>query len=1193
MSDFISVLGLRVESSQAVRDLDTFEKRTKALGLTAKSAAASVAGLFATSKSAQFARSWLQAAADTQEVAGKFSAVFKHMSADAQKAADSLVASFNYSEAQAREKLSTMADIFKKAGLSLADSLRYATDLNKQAADLEAFTNAAGGLEQTTNALTKAMLGETESAKTLGVVVLESTVKAKMAEEARRGLTFATKQAALMHARYSVIMEQSASATGQVSRESDNYSSRLRVLRARAEDLKGALGEALIEPATKIVTVAAAAAEKVAALDSTTRGLIVVGGLATTALVSLGAAVSPLITAFASLSMAKRATAGSTAKEAAASAVSTTASTAATAAITAETRARAALASTLDLETAAILRNNAARSGGTFPFPAKGGKTSGGGASQPSGGGAALTALTFAPLEKIRALFGKLLGVLGKLPGPLGKIFAPLARFGNSAKAAGDVAEKAVGPLGRLVSRLASFARPLGRVASVSGRLGPVAAAIAAAGTAVLAVFQDAGGKLEIFLNETWPKVKENIGNLGTVFVESIKSIPGKIKSTLGGVVDWTANGLLGAGQFFKRLAGFETEASRAYALNKKLEAANKARAVLQEAEKACLEAEKKILLEQAAVRQELASRRAGRAFERADEWQKEGDARAKLAATVKEIEEKQAELNAKLAELTGNGTASGDVASSLSPNERIEAAAQKQAAAERELGAIADAERKIDQNDALTKAEKAAQKEAVKARRQELLKQKSDAEKEREKAAEAANALTAEAETLKTELAGLAEKWGEQGKALDELTRTLNDSNTAFKEEQRRFEKNHKETARSSASAVIEQEVELAKTDADKRKALLGVVADKKALVADAEQAEKDATRYNDLVKTERAKLESAEVADALAELKKLSGTDDGSQETREKFESIRARLVSAGYANAAEARFEDGGAAGLYAAMTEQRDKDARKLDLYKSRRDEAQEKADGLGAARGALATARNNARTFEDERTDARIERLRAERKRERDGDKIDEDLARTVRNDWYNRALRGSSDYGKMALLQEKGAFEQAEAENKMRGQVAQIRALDDKIKELDKLDDTGTMTAAQRKERDRLREDRDRLQGEFNETRTSELQNRIANENERYSVAQSIASEQMETYKKRLLEQREAEKDARGPVDGIKATAAGSSEAFKVASRVWDTGQKTREKTVENIEKYVERMQKNFAEFLTRQASPTVLQMEY
>ncbi|MBP3558362.1 MAG: hypothetical protein J6K20_11775, partial [Thermoguttaceae bacterium] len=202
-------------------------------------------------------------------------------------------------------------------------------------------------------------------------------------------------------------MEQSASATGQVAREADNYSSRLRVLRARSEDLRGSLGEALIEPATQLVSAATLAIEKLNALDSTTRNFLVVGGLAAAGLASLGAAVAPLVGGLAQLVAAKKLTTLAARETAASSGVETsalgtetaartaftatvetettargaatlatsagtTAVEAATLALGAETSARGALTLAIEAETATLERNAAARaavqSAGTQPF---------------------------------------------------------------------------------------------------------------------------------------------------------------------------------------------------------------------------------------------------------------------------------------------------------------------------------------------------------------------------------------------------------------------------------------------------------------------------------------------------------------------------------------------------------------------------------------------------------------------------------------------------------------------------------------------------------------------------------------------------------------------------------------------------------------------------------------------------------
>ena len=116
MSDSVSTLALRVESEDAVRNLDRFADKTRNLGTLARSTASSVAGLFAGSQIARFANDWLKSAADAQK--RKFGAVFGYASKEAQKYADELAQSFNYSTSLAQDKLATTADIFRKSGLS-------------------------------------------------------------------------------------------------------------------------------------------------------------------------------------------------------------------------------------------------------------------------------------------------------------------------------------------------------------------------------------------------------------------------------------------------------------------------------------------------------------------------------------------------------------------------------------------------------------------------------------------------------------------------------------------------------------------------------------------------------------------------------------------------------------------------------------------------------------------------------------------------------------------------------------------------------------------------------------------------------------------------------------------------------------------------------------------------------------------
>ena len=1436
MSDSVSTLALRVESEAAVRNLDRFADKTRNLGTLARSTAASVAGLFAGSQVARFANDWLKAAADTQETIGKFGAVFGYASKEAQKYADELAKSFNYSTSLAQDKLATMADIFRKSGLSMQDSLKFAFDLNKQAADLEAFTNCAGGLEQTTRALTGAMLGETEMAKTLGVVVYDAYVKEKMAEEARQGLKFATEAAAKMHARYSVIMEQSASATGQVAREADNYSSRLRVLRARSEDLRGSLGEALIEPATQLVSAATLAIEKLNALDSTTRNFLVVGGLAAAGLASLGAAVAPLVGGLAQLVAAKklatlaaRETAASSGVETSALGTETTARAAfttsvetetaargaatvatsagtaaveaATVALGAETSARGTLTLAIEAETAALERNAAARaasqSAGTQPFSgnvggtgaksgkktrAKGGAASGkrggskkggatasgtfgavdvydvaedwapskkkssfGGAASgkfervevydlagdaPSGGiygvaenwtpeqpkkktkrkrsdvdvyeteddrrkreerdandekkrerkerGAKIKsrreekraakiewrrgerekrekfeaddlaaivedwrvgrdrklnpsgpqptafqrflnetfdeAPTNAKAGKIRSTFearrekarserreshsawrdmrsgkgpswigvddfsygriGKKIagnrkgGALGKIGGsalgkvgkalttafaPVKKFLGPLQKFGA---ALGGVVTRVLGA----VPIVGKFAGILGRFAAFGGPIGAVVGVVAGA----LEFFRKAPENLEVFLHEGLPMLKEFGGKAIEALVAGFKGAVDWGKGAILGVGSWFSGAILGVGQTFKRLAGFETEATRAYRLNKQIEAANEARARLLAAEEAQRAAEAKTLNAQAAARKSKNDAKIGRAAEREDDVVKEAQARATLDQTETDIKKKEGEL----------GQAQKDV----------QKFGSFVTSAEKYLGQLSVEENKVAFDKNLTDEEKQARKAEIDAKRKDALGKKEAWTKERDAASERAG-------TLATELADLNASWQEQGVALDELQATISESTRAFEDDQREFAKTRADNAKSLETFDLSRRVELAPTAAAKETALQANVDANARAVKEAEDAGTKAQELNEKLKTDKARFENKDAADAIAKLKTLAESgDDTSQNGLLAFEAAKLKLQGAGY-DYSDATFANGGATRLYEKIIADREAEAKALETTTRERDEAQTKANGLEAARGALATSQDALKDFRTERADEKEERGRVDEERERERSKIDEGLEKTLRNDWYDRRLRGAKSAEKLSILGEKGAVESAESQAKMRDQLGQINALDAKITALDNLDDAGMLNETQRKERERLREDRDRLKSEFDEERTNDLQNRIANENERYAAAQTLAEEQTKPLRERLLEQSKVEKEARGPVEGQKAVAAGSSEAFRVASRVWDSGQKNREKTVENIEKYVEELRAKMAEFLTAQSSGFELKM--
>ena len=61
--------------------------------------------------------------------------------------------------------------------------------VNSLASDLSSFTNYTGGAEGASQALTRAMLGERESLKLLGIVIREEDINVKLAAKGQKDLT--------------------------------------------------------------------------------------------------------------------------------------------------------------------------------------------------------------------------------------------------------------------------------------------------------------------------------------------------------------------------------------------------------------------------------------------------------------------------------------------------------------------------------------------------------------------------------------------------------------------------------------------------------------------------------------------------------------------------------------------------------------------------------------------------------------------------------------------------------------------------------------------------------------------------------------------------------------------------------------------------------------------------------------------
>lgn len=208
------------------------------------------------------------AAINAQETFSKFDVVFSQMGSAAESAAMQFKDSFDLAEVTAKKMISDTGNILVGFGATQKQSLDLSIAVNSLASDLASFTNYTGGAEGASQALTRAMLGERESLKLLGIVIREEDINVKLAAKGQKDLTGNALNLAKAQATLEIAMEQGKNAIGDYARTHDSASNTLKRAKEATTELQVAIGTALSPSVTLLGslwgTVAARLAEVIA-----------------------------------------------------------------------------------------------------------------------------------------------------------------------------------------------------------------------------------------------------------------------------------------------------------------------------------------------------------------------------------------------------------------------------------------------------------------------------------------------------------------------------------------------------------------------------------------------------------------------------------------------------------------------------------------------------------------------------------------------------------------------------------------------------------------------------------------------------------------------------------------------------------------------------------------------------------------
>ena len=193
----------------------------------------------------------VEVASSIKEMQNKFGVVFGNMRNEVDKWAQ------EYSDAIGRNKndiktyLADQQNLLVGFGMTRQAGAKMAEQMTSLALDLASF----GNMDETAsvNAMTKAVMGESEAAKTLGAVLNDSTRAQAMAALGLKGTYDKLDQLTKMQVNYQAILQQSPDAIGDCQRSLDGYESTKKRYIAKLKEIKTIVGQFFLPTYQKIL----------------------------------------------------------------------------------------------------------------------------------------------------------------------------------------------------------------------------------------------------------------------------------------------------------------------------------------------------------------------------------------------------------------------------------------------------------------------------------------------------------------------------------------------------------------------------------------------------------------------------------------------------------------------------------------------------------------------------------------------------------------------------------------------------------------------------------------------------------------------------------------------------------------------------------------------------------------------------
>ena len=230
----------------------------------------------------------VKGASDLNETVSKTGEVFKEQSDQVMAWSERSIETMGLAQGTALDMASTFGDMGTSMGQTRAEATAMSTSLVQLSADLASFKNISTERAQT--ALTAIYTGETESLKSLGIVMTQANLEAYALSQGITTQISAMSQAEQVQLRYQYVMAQTANAQGDFVRTGGSLANQSRKLMQSVKQLGESLGGILLPVVTNIVTAAQGAVQWLTEEDGGLKGVVIAIG-------AIVAAIGPLLLA--------------------------------------------------------------------------------------------------------------------------------------------------------------------------------------------------------------------------------------------------------------------------------------------------------------------------------------------------------------------------------------------------------------------------------------------------------------------------------------------------------------------------------------------------------------------------------------------------------------------------------------------------------------------------------------------------------------------------------------------------------------------------------------------------------------------------------------------------------------------------------------------------------------------------------